>query len=219
MKVKTVDGIEAIEGSYYYTDSGQLVILNKILCDQDFNNMFLVTPFYEGETMTASCDGGLHSECYETYEHEGEPFIVKHIFDKEPLDKLGKEFKAKQKELTDIAIVIGSMKGELSKINTLKVNTENKIECIKKDNKHLFDENERLNKLLEEAKEKINNARQKLSELEDSCEEYISEKTNKELAKLRKIEFKMQCLEAGGVDNWAHYGYSLDKYYERYPNG
>lgn len=219
MNVKTVDGIEAIENRYYYTDNGQVVVLDKILCDTDLNNMFLVTPFYEGEAMDCDCAGGYHREYEIPYEHQGEPIVVKHIFDKEPIAKLGIEFKAKQKELTDLALAIVSMKGELSKVNVLKVNTETRIECIKKENSQYFEENKRSKESLNECKERINSARQKLSELEDSCEEHTSDKTNKELTRLRKIEFKMRCLEAGGVDNWTYYCESLNDYRERYPNG
>lgn len=219
MDVKTVDGVIAKEGRYYYADRGQVVFLEKILCDQDLNNMFLVRPFYEGTAMDCDCAGGYHREYEVPYEVEGESFIVSCIYDKEPLAKLGKEFKAKQKELTDIAIAIGSLKGEVSHLESSKKEVQRKIEDITKNNSHLFEENKRSKESIDKWKEKINDARQKLSELEDSCEEYTSDKTNKELARLRKIEFKMQCLEASGVDNWTHYGDSLDDYYERYPNG
>ncbi|RLC69293.1 MAG: hypothetical protein DRH97_00405 [Chloroflexi bacterium] len=219
MDVKTVDGVILKEGKWYYTDNGQAVILDKILCDTDLNNMFLVTPIYEGEAMGCSGDGGCHSEYTVDYECEGMPRIVNCLFKKEPLAKLGEEFKAKQKELTDIAIAIGSMKSGLKDTERAKKEVLDSIEKVKRDNAQLFNQNEMHKSTLEITINETRDARQKLSELEDGCEVYDQANELKEIARLRKIEFKMQCLEACGVDNWNFYDVSLSEYSKRYPNG
>jgi len=38
--------------------------------------------------------------------------------------------------------------------------------------------------------------------------------TKERLKKLEDIEYKMQCLEQGGVDNWEFYGDSLEEYFK-----
>jgi len=38
--------------------------------------------------------------------------------------------------------------------------------------------------------------------------------TAERLKQLEDIEFKMECLESGGVDNWVHYGDSLEEYHK-----
>lgn len=65
----------------------------------------------------------------------------------------------------------------------------------------------------------IGEARQRLSGLEDGAESLEGSSDGKELAELRKMEFKMNCLENGGIDNWEWYGESLKEYYSRYPQG
>jgi len=38
--------------------------------------------------------------------------------------------------------------------------------------------------------------------------------TNERLKELEEIEFKMSCLERGGVDNWDNYSDALEPYFE-----
>ncbi|MDB4507362.1 hypothetical protein N9064_00570 [bacterium] len=38
--------------------------------------------------------------------------------------------------------------------------------------------------------------------------------TKEEYARLLKVDRKMDCLEAGGVDDWEWYGVSLEKFYQ-----
>lgn len=40
--------------------------------------------------------------------------------------------------------------------------------------------------------------------------------TKKQYDRLLKRDFKLECLEAGGVDNWEWYSESLEDYIEKY---
>ena len=60
MEVKTVDK-EIIEiGNSYYLENGESVYLNEILINHDNKVRYLVIPYFEGEGMNVSGDGGYH---------------------------------------------------------------------------------------------------------------------------------------------------------------
>ena len=68
---------------------------------------------------------------------------------------------------------------------------------------------------LNEKTAQISSAEDRLGELNQSGDMAIICKN--ELGELRKDQFKMRCLEAGGVDNWEWWDESLTDFRERYP--
>ena len=77
---------------------------------------------------------------------------------------------------------------------------------------------------LEKITDKLSEKRQKLSELEDSISSLQSEDVSSlisktELQRLNKRDCELECLEAGGVDNWEWYSESLKDFHKRYPGG
>lgn len=50
----------------------------------------------------------------------------------------------------------------------------------------------------------------------DDTKEYMQMEIDELKAELEKSNFFIQCLEAGGVDNWEWYSESLQPYWEKY---
>ena len=68
----------------------------------------------------------------------------------------------------------------------------------------------------------LSKKQQELSELEDSITSLKSEDVSSlisktELQRLNKVDFKMNCLAAGGLDNWQWIDESLKDFRARYP--
>jgi DNA repair exonuclease SbcCD ATPase subunit len=222
--MKTKDGVEVKKYSNYYLENGQEVVLNDFVTNSEGKTKFLVTPFYEGETMTVSCDGGSHQEYSMDYEHEGLEVLVDSIFDSEPTEKLGAEHKKVKKQIEELSKVVGFLAKKESDLNSLIFKSERETkEALKNKDLAIVEldkENDKLNKVAE----KTQNRRQELSELEDSISSLKSEDVSSlisktELRRLKKRCFELECLEAGGLNNWEWYSESLKEFRERYPNG
>jgi hypothetical protein len=220
--MKTKDGIETKIGNYYYIENGQVVYLNNTATDAHGNTVFVVTPFFEGETMAVSGDGGRHSEYTARYEHEGKEMLVNDIFDSEPLEKLGARYKEKLKDIHHIGLSVGILTSELSSCEKVKSKLRIDIDGLKKLHEVEHREYKENKEILENLKEDVAEKRQKLSELEDSIADLKNEDVSTlisktEIMRLNKRDYKLNCLEAGGVDNWEWFDESLKDFRERYP--
>ena len=220
----TTDGHELKKNHYYYLENGQCVVLNEFATTADGRDVFMVTPFYEGETMAASGAGGYYSEITVPFEHEGEEILAHALFKKAPTEKLCSQYAAKMKEIELLSLTIGELKLNIQDMRKDK----NAVECFRKDAIKQCEAEDRalaeLQKKREEIEKELSSKRQKLSETEDSITSYtLSPADDKtvigiaELQELRKRDFKLACLEAGGVDNWEWWDESLKDYRERYP--
>lgn len=221
--MKTVDGVDVVIGRYYYLATGQQVNLDSCAITIDGRDIFIVTPFYEGEAMSVSGDGGSHHEYSIEYEHEGDNILVTAIFDKAPLDKLCTKYRGKLEEIEKLSLTLGELLADKKKQDDTKrilirgiAETESIYVLTSGKTKEA---KEVLNSLDEEISEK----RQRLSELEDSIGDMKSEDVSSlisktELKRLNRRDFELQCLEEGGVDNWDWYDESLKNYRKRYPN-
>jgi hypothetical protein len=222
--MQTTDGHELKKNNYYYLENGQCVVLNEFATTADGRDVFMVTPFYEGEAISANGDSGYHSEITVPYEHEGEEILVAALFEKAPTAKLCSHYAAKVKEIELLSLAIGELKLRVQDMNKDK-NAANlfrkdaikQCETEKKILESLYSDHEKIN-------DDISKGRQKLSELEDSIAgiaisqaDGMTTTSIRDLQELRKREFKLTCLENGGVDNWEWYGESLKDYRDRYP--
>lgn len=221
--MKTTDGHEIEIGAYYYLENGQVVILDVCATTHDKKPAFMVTPFYEGETMTVSGDGGSHHEYSADYEHEGELTLVKSIFKVAPMERLDETYKTKLMRIESLAVSFGEIQKLLGLAHVKKAGIEREIELLSKTCKRLKENDLQAREMLDSTIELVNKKRNELSDLEDSIGDFIgTEKEtaiNKtELQRLNKRDFELQCLENGGVDNWEWYSESLKDFNKRYPD-
>jgi hypothetical protein len=218
-ELKTTDGYKLEKHKHYYLENGQEVELYDWMITEDGKMKYLVIPFYEGEAMEVSGDGGCHHEITMPYEHEGLESITNSLFENEPLEKLGERYKSKTRELESLSIAYGNLVQEIKKTESTKVFFTKEIETIGKSLLKYQQEEQEAKDALEKLKDDISAKRSELSHLEDSINDLSPEYSSEELAKLRKRDFKLTCLENGGVDNWEWFGESLNDYSERYPDG
>ncbi len=224
MQAKTTDGYDLVKGSYYYTENGQEVMLEEAAINLDGDVVFKVTPHYEGEAMSASGDGGYHHEITCPYIHEGEPILVNSIFKKEPVEKIGPEFKAVMDNVLDLAASIGGLERSLKELKITERALNASIKDLESEETALSERYSKSVAKYDELADKTLSATQNLSELEDSIGDGIHSDAQasvdkKELIELRKKSYKMDCLMSGGVDNWEWYDESLKAFSERYPEG
>ena len=222
--MKTTDGHEATKGDTYYLEDGQEIMLNSCATDTDGKQCYLVTPFYYGETMQVSGAGGSHHEYSMDYDHEGNETLVYSIFCKAPTIKLEILYSEKLKRVESLSLTCGVLTSEKNLLERREKAARKGFE----DAVGIF-ETAKLQMIQAETdlvdyEDKISDKRQKLSELEDSITGLKSEDVSSlisktELQRLNKIDFKMSCFEAGGVDNWEWYDESLKDYRARYPEG
>lgn len=219
--MKTTDGHEAKPNNYYYLENGQSVILNGCATKEDGKPAYLVTPFYEGETMTVNGDGGQHNEITADYEHEGLEMLVFSIFEKAPVEKLDPQYRARLKEIESISVSAGMLKIESKRLEAEIRKTVLTHDKKVKDLLRLEGEIRSAASKLLEITEKAEKKRHELSDLEDSIPAPPSGETimigKSDLQRLNKRDFELQCLENGGVDNWEWYSESLKDFNERYP--
>jgi hypothetical protein len=222
MEYKTTDGYEVKKGYQYFLVNGQVVTLAEMAIGENNIAYFVVIPFYEGETLTVNGNGGTHNEINAYYEHEGLPILVREIYNKAPLEKLDPEYKKNQTEITQMGIAIGELKQNISTLKTQKNDAE---KLTKNSEKALFTITNQVNEAkseLDNLNDNIITSRQKLSELQDGISRNfqngpLTTINVDELQQLKKDQFKLQCLENGGVDNWEWYSESLTDYFDRYP--
>jgi hypothetical protein len=219
----TSDGIKVKTGRFYYTDHGEVVSLKEVVENQDGVVRYLVTPFYEGEAMEMVCYGNSPIERSIPYEVEGVPTIVNHIFAKEPTKKLGEKTKDSVVNLEAIATTVGRLSILEKEIKAKIAILENDHRAVDEKGKKACDSLKVINDEIDTRQQELDQKRQQLSELEDSIGDTKLEEiiacSGLELIRLRKDEFKLECLKAGGVDNWEHYDDSLEEYRKRYPEG
>lgn len=223
--MKTTDGHEVKVGGWYYLESGQVVILNDCAVTPKGKEVFLVTPYYEGEAMSVSCDGGYHHEMSMDYEHEGDETLVYALFKEVPLERLSPEYEKKLQEIEALALAAGTLKIEVKALNS---ETQKSKKLCEEEEKLLLELKLLIkgeSSMLYDVKEKLQESRQKLSEFEDSIPSRPQPGVDGrwidtvELQRLSKRDFELYCLEAGGIDNWEWYGESLKDYRKRYPEG
>lgn len=215
--MKTNDNYDLVTNQTYYTVEGQKVYLKDHIQKQDGSLRFEVIPVYEGTAMDCKLYPSGHTELCVDYEEEGDPILVSKIFRYAPTKKLDDAYGARVRDLEKISLSTGELKLSEKRLAASLAKVNNEIKAAKMEftelEKTLLAKRDELVKVDSELSDK----RQTLSEYEDSLPDFMEE-TSGELARLRKIEFQMQCLEAGGVDNWDGYDDSLDAYRERYPN-
>ena len=219
--MKTTDNKELIKYEYYYTRAGQVVVLHDWGKGQN-GKIFIASRFYEGEAMTVALYPSGHTELTAPYEHEGEIESFNELFKNAPLYVVDEKYKKKAKEVIELCKSFGSLNIEIDKNKkTLKdMDLDIKSLAFKLNNK----KNELDNRLsnidsakekLEEITNKISMAEDRLGDLQQSGDSSTISKD--ELGDLRKTQFKMECLEAGGIDNWDWFDESLEDFYKRYP--
>lgn len=223
--VKTADGHKVEVDEYYYNSNGEQVFLDEVLVNHKGDVRFLVTPFYKGEYTAVSGAGGEHQEYDVPYEHEAMPVIINAIYKDEPAPLIGQAYAEKIETLARIAETIGEL---IIREQELKANSRKMEEAEKEKSKQIDELDKQIenkNKLLANKMEQLVEVKQKVNELEDAATTDPHNRgsfalvNREELIRLRKVAFKMECLEGGGVGDWEWYGVSLKKYFERYPNG
>ncbi len=220
--METTDSKKLVIGRHYFDEDGnevELVDYFKGITAE--SGRYLVRYHYEGTTIKAELYPQGHTEISADYKHEGEPTIIKSIFKVPPTKKLEIDYKKLTDQIIALNISIGVTKD-------LEVKYNSNLRDIKALHKKAAEEYTEVRDVmlkdkkqeLADVQSEVDNARQKLSELQDSigCD---PEKTDvdDELVKLRKRDYRLMCLEAGGVDNWDWYSESLKEYWERYPKG
>ena len=220
--MQTTDGHELIQNSYYLED-GQTVILNEGAITPDGKQVYLVSPLYEGTAMRASGDGGYHHEITCDYEHEGPQTLVHALFKKAPTEKLDADYKEKLNQIERLSLTIGTLKQEEKVTRELIASLDN----AKKDVEKLYNAKQKaltdITTELDSMDQTYKAIKQKISEMEDSLTSTPAGNSTSisitELQRLNKRDFRLSCLENGGIDNWEWYDESLVEYKERYPEG
>ena len=219
---KTTDGFELKLFGHYYSENGESLILNEFATDSKGKTVFMVTPIFEGESMTVSGDGGHHNEYTCDYEHEGVEIFVESIFEKAPLNKLDATYKQKQQDITNIGIAVGKL-SSLKKALNLEINSLNgSLKKMHDEIVRRIEDRATKKNSLEELNSKISDKKQILSDLEDAIPDIKTDSDSvyinkKELQSLNKTAFMMQCLQSGGVDNWEWFDESTKGFREKYP--
>ena len=219
-----------------YLENGQEVILDEVLTNEKGKTKYLVTPIFCGEAFRVSGAGGYHHEISVEYEHEAPQIIVDKIFEEAPTEKIDKKILDKEKELKQINASIGALALVITELKAkeLKLNSEiksNEFTIAQKEQlislknaeiENKENEIEELNNSLYEKKMKLKKIEEKVAyiaikavSLKDEPDLEISLK-DEDYEYLQKRDFKLKCLENGGVDNWEWYGESLTEYFEKY---
>jgi hypothetical protein len=220
--MKTTDNHDLESHGYYYTRRGEVVVLHDWAEGQN-GPMFVVTKFYEGEAMEGALHPSGHTELTMPYEVDGEKEIVNEIFKEAPIFVIDEECKKESEKVLALTRSIGFLSESIDNLKS----DERKLERgIKESEKSFLQSQDKLNNILssiEKASEKLDGKTRQISEAEDRLGDLVTEtgtvNINKdELGDLRKDSFKLQCLDAGGVDNWEWYDESLKEFRNRYPS-
>ena len=219
--MKTTDNEELIKYEYYYTRAGQVVVLHDWGKGQN-GKIFIASRFYEGEAMSVELYPSGHAELEAPYEHEGEAESFNELFKFSPIFIVEKEYKKKAKEVIELCKSFGSLNIEIDKNKKILRDTESDIKSLAfklNNNKvkvdSIISNKNRVKERLDELKNDVSMAEDRLGDLEQDGDNSTISKY--ELGNLRKTQFKMQCLEAGGIDNWDWFDESLRDFYKRYP--
>lgn len=219
--MKTTDEHELKRHGYYYTRTGQVLVLHDWAEGQN-GPVFIVTRFYEGEAMDCELTPNGHREITAPYEVEGEKEPVSEIFKELPVFVVDAEYKKQAEKVTALTESLGF----LQKAIRDHENKEKSLNLqVSKNEKEFIESQEKLNALLEsveQASDDLNEKKRQISEAQDRLGDLTTDDdsvtiSKNELGELRKDQFNLQCLEAGGVDDWEWYGESMNKFRERYP--
>lgn len=219
--MESTDGKELVKSGYYYTRAGQCVTLEDWAMGQS-GPVFLVCRFYEGEAMEGRMYPSGHTEITMDYEHEGEVEPVNEIFKDVPLFVVDARYKEKSEEVIALCKSIG-------RLEVLIKNSEREVQKALGKSKEFDLQANAKERTLSGLQEKIQFAEDELlkktaqiskaeDELGDLTKSVDTPSISKdELGELRKDQFKLRCLEGGGVDNWEWFDESLNDFRERYP--
>lgn len=215
---KTTDGYPVLEGHYYMLVDGSKVILEYVARGKDSKIFYVVTPIFEGEAIDIS---PTHGEIHLPYEHQGDPVLVEKIFLKEPVKMLDEDYKNKYNKYEALQNSIMNLKKDITDQLSIKLEIQAEVSKVIDRLKHR--ENEWREKVqdLSDIRYQIEQAEKTLVKLQDQIsdlkngEEYTTV-SKTELGRLRRSEFKLQCLENNGVDNWSFYEDALTDYRVRY---
>ena len=126
--MKSTDDKDLQKNGYYYTRLGQCVILHDWALGQNAP-VFLVSRFYEGETMEARLYPSGHTEITMPYEHEGEIEPVNELFQDAPIFIVEEEYKKKANEVSLLCQSVGKLEGVIK-------DSENKLFFLEKN--HIY---------------------------------------------------------------------------------
>lgn len=149
MKFVSTDGHELKLGRSYYLVDGQEVLLSDFALKLNNTVSYVVVPYYEGEAMSVSGDGGSHHEYTAPYEVEGQPIIVEKLYKKAPTEKLDKELSRLQQDIVVEARTLGMLK-------RTNVELQQSIDNKLKDVDYLSKKIDKLQRKLQDAQEYIN---------------------------------------------------------------
>jgi len=219
---QTKDGYDSKINEYYYLSNGEYVFLNDYAVTHDGRKVFLVTPIFEGEAIEISGDGDSHREILMTYKHKGEERLVGDIFKNPPLEKLSEIYRKKLLQIEGLSLTLSLLMVEEQALLTKHKKIKAAIERDRLSLNSMDKETTTANEELKDLSDKVKDMRANLSTLEDSTALFtnLSDSvliSKEEITSLNKDSFKLQCLEAGGVDNWSWYSESLTDFFERYP--
>lgn len=217
MIMKTTDGKELKKGGYYYSREG-----NKLLL-QDWGQgttapFYLVSRIYEDEVMETHLYPTGHTEITIPFEFECDPTFVHEIFKDAHVFIVEEQYQKKLDELEALSISIGETiksKLQLSKrIVELEATVESLISSITEREEEL----EVLTQTKEETQNVLSNLQEEVKKVSQILNETPAGDTIQvgveKLNELYDRDFKLNCLEAGGVDNWEWYDESLSEYFK-----
>lgn len=244
--VKTNDGHELHINHIYYNSIGEVVSLVDVLTSHDGRLRFLVVPIFEGEAMEAKLYPSGHTEVTTPYIHEAMPVVIEAIYKNEPVPLLGEKMAKATDRLANIAATTGELlrrkkelDDRLKELAGAEEEVRDRIEelgtVIKERDEIIANKTARITEIdgdiksmeqqLKEKAEQLAYTEQEAVELQNEADELSTKAksttmiANSELERLRKAEFKLQCLENGGVDDWVYYDDAMQPWRERYPNG
>jgi hypothetical protein len=213
--MKTTDGEPLKKFGYYHLLSGQVVSLID-WAFLDGSMKYLVSPFYEGDALSVSGAGGEHTEWNTPYEVEGEDILVTSIYKSEVPEVISKSHDDLLESITTLKTEYNSSCNKLSAINKDINRDKLIIENITGEIYFLLNEESNTVTRLMQSLKDVNKQYLILKEQSDDLQGIGKTDAEKRLEHLEEIEYKMQCLEAAGLDNWVGYDYALDEFNKVY---
>lgn len=116
--MKTTDGHEAKNGSYYYTVDGQQVLLEDCVRLASGEYKYLVVYIYEGTGIDVKCYGGAPVEIGYPFEIEGNSTILNKMFEIAPSPKMSSEYTSGKCEAERLKEELEELKTENSTLVT-----------------------------------------------------------------------------------------------------
>lgn len=224
MNMETTDGHELKKGHYYYSRRGEQLLLKD--WGQGLNGpIYIVSRMYEGEAIGAELLPNGHHEFSVPYEVDCDPEPVSEIFKDIPMFVVNEEYRKVSEKVLNLSRTTGLLEGLAAERRRSVAKSEREEAETRRHIDNLNGEAIRLAEENSQAKERLNSTITQISEAEDRLGSLNSLNdgdypliSREELGYLRKAEFKLQCLEAGGVESWEWYDESLKDFGERYPD-